>query len=393
MRAGITCVGPVLGSIQSGLQLSNGVAGMLTTVPLLAFGALSPLAPRMGERFGRTRAVAVGLLAIGLGALIRVLGGTAALLVGTVVLGLGVALCNVLLPALVKERFPAQVGLMTSTYSTAMGLFAAIASGVSVPLADGLGLGWRGALSVWGGLALVAIGAWLPQVRSSKAAGERANATPGDVWVLASTETKPSRDVWTAALAWQVTLFMGLQSLLFFSLVTWLPTLLRTKGVAPGLAGWLLFGVQLVGLPATFVAPILADRMRTQRSLVAAIAGLYGAGLALLQWAEALAPLVLACILVGLAQGASISLSLTLLGLRSSNAVQAAELSGMAQSVGYLLAASGPLLVGLLNDASRGWSVPLWFLIAVDAVLLMAGLGAGRDQKIGQVHARHPSVR
>jgi len=361
----------LIGEIRADTGISNGVAGLLTTLPLLAFGLLSPVAPRLARRFGVERVLLASLLVLAAGILLRWAGAVAALFLGTAILGAAIALGNVLLPGLVKREFPEHAGLMTSVYSTSLGISAALAAGVSVPLAQLDGIGWRGALAVWTLPALLAGVAWLPQLgRSERPAELSARSSPG------------IKDVWRSPLAWQVTLFMGLQSLAYYVTLTWLPEILQGEGMSATVAGWMLGLSQVVAIVTMFLAPLVAERRPSQRGVVAVAVGVSGAGaLGLLVAGSTAATLWV--VLLGLGQGASFSLALTFFALRSPDAGHAAALSGMAQSVGYLLAAGGPFLFGVLRDATGSWKVPLTLLLAVTVSLLIAGLGAARDAHVG----------
>ncbi len=371
LRPAFTALAPLIGQVRADSGISNGVAGLLTALPLLAFGMLSPIAPRLARRFGTERVLLASMLVLAAGILLRSAGTVAALFLGTAVLGAAIALGNVLLPSLVKREFPERVGLMTSTYSTALAVSAAIAAGASFPIADQVGIGWQASLSLWALLALVAAVAWLPQVRGARPA--RASA-PG-------TSTGVS-GLWRSALAWQVTLFMGLQSLGYYVVLTWLPQILQEEaGVSAARAGWMLALAQAVGVASIFLAPVLADRRPSQRGVVAAAVALTGAGALGLLVAAGTAT-ALWVVLLGLGQGACFSLALTFFALRAPDPGHAATLSGMAQSVGYLLAAPGPFLFGVLRDATHAWAVPLGLLVAVAACLLITGLGAARDAQV-----------
>jgi len=372
LRPALTSVAPLIGQIRTDTEISNGVAGLLTGLPLLAFAVLSPIAPRLARRFGMEWVLLASLLVIAAGILLRSAGAVAALFLGTAVLGAAIAVGNVLLPSLVKREFPERTGLMTSTYSTALAVSAAIAAGASFPIAYQVDIGWRGSLALWALLALVAAVAWFPQIRSA----DPANASTGT-----------SRDVtglWSSVLAWQVTLFMGLQSLGYYVVLTWLPQILQEEvGVSAAQAGWLLALAQVVVIPAMFLAPVLADRRPSQYSVVVVAVTLTGAGTLGLLVASSTAT-ALWIVLLGLGQGACFSLALTFFALRAPDSEHAAALSGMAQSVGYLLAAGGPLFFGLLRDATHAWTVPLTLLVAVTVCLLITGLGAARDAHVGR---------
>jgi len=369
LRPALTGVAPLIGEIRADTGISNGMAGLLTTLPLLAFALLSPVAPRAARRFGMERTLLVGLLVLAAGILLRWMEAVAALFLGTAILGAAIAIGNVLLPGLVKREFPERAGLMTSVYTTSLGISAALAAGVSVPLAQLDGISWRGALAVWALPAYLACVAWLPQLGRE----DRPTDAPSSPGI---------KDLWRSPLAWQVTLFMGLQSLAYYVTLTWLPKILQEDGMGAARAGWMLGLSQAVAVVAMFIAPVIAGRRRSQRGVVAVAAGVSGAGaLGLLVAGSAASTLWV--VLLGLGQGASFSLALTFFALRAPDHAHAAALSGMAQSVGYLLAAAGPFLFGVLRDATGAWKVPLASLLAITACLLIAGLGAARDAHVG----------
>jgi CP family cyanate transporter-like MFS transporter len=371
LRPALTGVAPLIGQIRADTGISNGVAGLLTTLPLLAFGLLSPIAPRVARWFGTERVLLASLLVLAAGILLRWAGAVAALFLGTVVLGAAIAVANVLLPSLVKREFPEHAGLMTSVYSTSLGISAAFAAGVSVPLTQLAGIGWRGALAVWAIPALLAGVAWLSQLGRSDHPEDPAARSPPGV-----------RDLWRSPLAWQVTLFMGLQSLAYYVTLTWLPEILQAEGMGAARAGWMLGLSQAVAIVTMFLAPMIAERRSSQRGVVVVAVGMSGVGALGLLVAGSTAS-TLWVVLLGLGQGASFSLALTFFALRAPDPGHAAALSGMAQSVGYLLAAGGPFLFGVLRDVTGAWTVPLALLLTVTICLLIAGIGAARDAHVG----------
>ncbi|WP_110929985.1 CynX/NimT family MFS transporter [Paenibacillus bouchesdurhonensis] len=371
LRAPITSVGPLVEIIRADLGISNTLAGLITTLPLIAFALLSPVAPKLARRYGMPLVLFVSVLMLGVGVLIRSAWGIGALLIGTVVLGLAISVCNVLMPSLIKEKFPLRIGLMIGVYSVAMNLTGAIASGISVPVAEGAGLGWKGALAIWAVLALIAALLWAPQLRRQR---QQAN--------ISSKLDKPV-NVWKSALAWYVTLYMGLQSLLFYVVVTWLPDILKSQGMTADSAGWTLSFMQLSVLPITFLMPIIAGRVKNQVGLMIITVSFFFVGIGgILYGSDKLT--MLWAIMIGISLGSSFSLAMMLFGLRTSNAYDAAELSGMAQSVGYLLAAVGPTFVGYLHDATGGWRMPMYFLVGVALLVLIFGIASGRNRLIGQ---------
>jgi MFS transporter, CP family, cyanate transporter len=274
------------------------------------------------------------------------------------------------LPSLVKREFPEHAGLMTSVYSTAMGISAALAAGVSVPVTQLTGMSWRGSLALWALPAFLAAVAWIPQLRRS----DRPEST-------SARTSQRVGGLWRSPLAWQVTLFMGLQSLAYYVMLTWLPEILREDGMDVTRAGWMLALSQAVAIVTMFAAPVIAGRRHSQQGVVVVAVSLSGAGTLGLLVAGSTAS-TLWVVLLGLGQGACFSLALTFFALRAPDSRHAAALSGMAQTVGYLLAAGGPSLFGVLRDATRGWTVPLVLLLAITVCLLAAGLGAGRDAHV-----------
>jgi MFS transporter, CP family, cyanate transporter len=370
MRSPLTSVGPLVGSIRESLGLSNTVAGLLTTLPLLAFALLSPFTPTLARRFGMERVLFCALVLLMTGIAVRSLSATISLFAGTVLLGLSIAVCNVLIPSLVKRDFSNNIGLMTGIYAVSMNLCGAIASGISVPLARNFGFGWNGALGVWGILALIAALFWFPRIRESHPSV-----------VVTTNVAMVRRSLWRSPLAWTITLFMGMQSLLFYVLITWLPEMMTSRGLSEDSAGWMLSLFQMATLPVSFIVPILAGRMKNQRLLVTIMAFLFFVSLGGFYFGHH-ALISLWTILLGIAGGCAFSLAMIFLSLRTKDAYDAASLSGMSQSVGYLLAASGPILFGFLHDVTAGWNLPLLLLFFVSAMLLLCGLGASKNRTV-----------
>jgi CP family cyanate transporter-like MFS transporter len=375
LRPALTSVGPVLGDIRAATGMSAAAAGLVTTVPLLALAAVSPLAARLGRRVGIERALLGAMAVLTIGLLVRSLGPTGVILAGTAVIGTAIAIGNVLLPGLIKQDFPQRAGVLMGLYSTTLAATAGVASGVSVPLAE-TGIGWRGALAAWAALSGAALVAWRPYARPRP----RGAAGGGTVAVVVRLRG--------SVLAWSVTVFMGCNSLLFYALVTWLPTLLEDGGMTSERAGWMLGLMQIAMLPVTMVVPMLATRTGRERSLLVASTAAFIAGiLGLLVMATQ--GVVIWIVLLGLGSGALFSLALSFLVLRAADARHVAALSGMAQSIGYLLAATGPIALGWLHDTTGTWNWPLAALAVVAAVALAAGFGAARDLQVGgsNVHA------
>ncbi|GAB6931346.1 MFS transporter [Paenibacillus sp. JCM 10914] len=369
LRAAITSVGPLIGLIREQTGISNTLAGMLTTLPLLAFALLSPFAPGIARRWGLETTLLVSMVVLTFGIGIRSISSPITLLVGTALLGMAIAAGNVLLPSLVKRDFPHQIGLMTGTYSASMNLLAAIASGVSVPLAVQAGLGWQGSLLLWGSLSVLGVLVWVFRRRIADSPAEISGSAPKSTSVLRS------------PIAWCVTLFMGFQSFTFYVNISWMPEILRSQGMDYSAAGWMLSILQFVSIPFSFIIPVLAGRNPNQRVLVTVSALFMLTGyLGLLSGLTSLT--LLWVMLVGIAGGANFSLSLMFFTLRTKTAHEAAALSGMAQSLGYLLAAVGPMLIGFMHDATDGWKAPLMILSVVVVILFIFGFGAAKPGTI-----------
>lgn len=365
LRAAITSVGPLIGIVREDTGISGTLAGMLTTLPLLAFALLSPLAPTMAKKWGLETTLLLSMVVLTVGIGIRSISSPYTLLLGTAFLGMAIAVGNVLLPSLVKRDFPRHIGLMTGTYSASMNLLAAIASGLSIPLATQAGLGWQGSLILWASLSVVASAVWM--IRRGRS---------GRTVEVSSAGTK-QQSVFKSPLAWYITLFMGLQSFTFYVNISWLPEILRSQGIDYSAAGWMLSILQFVSLPFSFIIPVLAGRNPNQRLLVtiSALCMLIGYG-GLLTGMSSLN--LLWVMLVGISGGANFSLCLMFFTLRTKTAQEAAALSGMAQSLGYLLAAVGPLLIGFLHDATGAWRIPLTLLSGAVVVLFITGFMAAK---------------
>lgn len=369
LRASIAALGPVLPQVRDDLALGRAAAGLFTTVPVLCFGVLAPLAGWLATRFGAERALVVGVLALVVGVAVRSSGSVAAAFAGTALLGAGITVGNVVVPVVVKRDFAA-IGPVTGAYSASLTGGAAIAAAVSAPLAFTAGLGWQLSLLLWCAPALVAAAVWLPK---------RGNRTPADR--IDAVLPEPAGPVWRSGTAWAIAGFMATQSLLFYAANAWLPVILQAQGVSPSHAGYTLSAFNIVGIVSALVAPSLASRTRDQRWLALCICGGWAVGVLGLLFVPALYPLWV--VLAGFAQGAAIALAVTLIVLRSASQGVVHNLSGMVQGVGYALAALGPLLLGVLRDATGSWAAPLWFLVGVVALMTGASIVAGRPKTIG----------
>lgn len=376
LRPAAASIGPVLNWIQSGTGLSAGWAGVLTTLPVLCFGLLAPLAPVLSRRLGVHTAIAGAMCALVGGLLLRLVPGVGWLFAGTALAGAAIATGNVLLPVVVRRDFPARTGTAMALYTTSLIGFAALAAGVTVPVADALGGGWRAGLGIWAVPAGVAAVAWLPALlrRQTPAAEPPVQPRRDGAPVTA-------RGLLRHRLAWQVTLFFALQSGGFYATLAWLPSIFRSHGAGAAHAGLLLSLSMIVGLATALTVPGFASRRQDHRLLVIVSSVLTAAGLA----GILLAPMSAAylwVVLLGLGQNMSFPLALMMIVMRGGTVAATQLLSTLSQSVGYVLGALAPLAVGALHGLTHSWTSPLILLVALVAPQLFLGLGAGRDRQL-----------
>ncbi|HAD6783621.1 TPA_asm: MFS transporter [Salmonella enterica subsp. enterica serovar Typhimurium str. SL1344] len=367
LRVTFTGAAPLLETIRTDYGLSTAQTGLLTTLPLLAFALISPLAAGIARRFGMERSLFAAMLLICAGIALRSLPSAALLFAGTAIIGCGIALGNVLLPGLIKRDFSQHVARLTGAYSLTMGAAAALGSALVVPLALH-GFGWRSALLMLMLFPLLAFLIWLPQWRTTRSAN------------LSSSRALHERGIWRSPLAWQVTLFLGLNSLIYYVIIGWLPTILISHAYSEAQAGSLHGLLQLATAAPGLAIPLILHRFNVQRWIAALVSLLCALGAAGLWFV--LGQAIIWTLLFGFGSGATMILGLTFIGLRASSAHQAAALSGMAQSVGYLLAACGPPVMGKLHDASGSWYLPLSGVTVLAIIMAIFGLYAGRDREI-----------
>lgn len=362
LRPALSSMAPLLSDVSQQLGLSAAKAGLLTTLPVLCLGLFAPLAPLLARRFGAERVVLGILMTLALGIVLRSSLGEFGVFAGSILAGASIGVIGVLLPGIVKRDFARHAGTMTGVYTMALCLGAAMAAGATVPLSQHFGNSWAMGLGFWVVPAMVAALFWLPQV------GQKHGAHHVSFRV---------RGLLRDRLAWQVTLYMGLQSSLAYIVFGWLPSILIGRGLSPTQAGLVLSGSVIVQLASSLAAPWLATRGKDQRLAIVIVmlmtlGGLFGCLYAPIEglWGWA--------ILLGLGQGGTFSLALTLIVLRSRDPHVAANLSSMAQGIGYTLASMGPFAVGLVHDWTGGWNAVGWIFAVLGCGAIIAGLGAGR---------------
>ena len=372
MRATITGIGPLLDQIGDDLGIGSAALGLLAAVPLIAWAIVSPLAHDLSQRFGHSRVVLWSLLLLTAGTIWRSAAGPALnLWLGTVLIGVALAIANVLMPAVIKRDFGARVPAVMAVYTALLGGIGAIASGVVVPIshieADGGELGWRPALLATGILLPFAIALWAWTMRGARADAARPRGAA----------RRPPTGIWRDGLAWQVAAYMGLQAASFYMLVTWLAPISTSIGRSEVVAGVDVMFFQITGVIGSLLVPVVlrgglrrwVPALLPSLAIIAAL-GLILAPAGVFAWA---------C-LAGLSAGASLGMSLTLMAERARDHHTAVALSGMAQSVGYVIAALGPIAFGALHTLSGDWTAPLLLLVLVLLGQGVIGALVGRDR-------------
>ncbi|WP_173056907.1 MFS transporter [Phytohabitans houttuyneae] len=366
LRIAITSLGALLEEVRTGLHLSGAMAGVVTTMPTIAFAAFGAIAPWLVRRFSPGRVVVAAMVALVAGEAVRVATGSTVVFIATSALALaGIAVANILLPLLVRQYFPTRTGLVTGAYTVSLTAGASVAAASAVPIADAFG-SWRAGLGAWSVLAVVAVLPWLPVIL--RRSGTHATAAP------LNGRVRPAR----TRVGWAMAIYFGTQALSGYATMGWLAQLFRDSGYRPQTAGLLLAGVTAVGIPVALVMPALAMRLRSLRPLVLALSAMMIAsyvGLILAPHGGAVAWVVL----LSIGQGA-FPLALVTIGLRARTPEGTVALSAFTQSLGYLIAALGPLVVGALYEITGGWNIPIGFLIAAALAQTVAGLAVARPR-------------
>jgi MFS transporter, CP family, cyanate transporter len=364
LRTVIASLPPLLADVRADLGLSATVAGLLTTLPVVCFGALALVGPRLARKVPLELVLVACALATAAGAALRGIDNAPALFAGSLLAGAAVGIAQATLPVLIRLAFPSATGLLTGAYSMALPLGATLGSGAAVPLARAFGGSWTASLAAWALPAAAAAALWAP------AAVRRRTLVRGPL-------PEPLRG---EALAWWVAAFMGVQSMAFYAGLAWLPEILQDRGWSAGEAGSLQALSSLVSILPAFLVPVLAARRRAQTLVLLATVGIAAIGVLGLLLAPAAAPAWV--LLVGLGQGGALGLGLILPVLRGARAGAVASLTAMTLCLGYLMASTGPWMLGAVHDVVGGWTAPLVVLLAITLLELLPGLPAARDRAL-----------
>ena len=423
-RLAVASVPPILHE----LGLGAAAQSALVTIPVLCFGLGALAGPWLRRAWGQEGAVLVlvALLTAAIAVRAAFLGWL--LFPATIVIGLCIANLNVLMPSFVKQRFPDRLGPMTSAYVASATLGPALAAGLTVPVFHAFGGSTKAALGIWAAPAILAVIVWTPQLwagrtvtrsgdvgsgdigaferdfadepegggspaavgpgraapdapRVAASAGLAPDSTPAGAMPPVAQHATPARPIWRHSIAWQVMVYMGVGSLVFYGPLSWVPQIYQSRGVDATTAGYLLLVMNFVGMIGSAFAPLLMRRRPDVRLGVVVFALVVVVGfLGLLLGPNSTAFLWMA--IVGLGTGAQFGLALLLIVIRAADGNVAARLSAMSQSGGYLIAALGPLLMGALHSLTAGWSAPIIFLIVANIFGLALGYYAAKERVI-----------
>ncbi|MES5810840.1 CynX/NimT family MFS transporter [Mammaliicoccus sciuri] len=373
LRAPLTSVGPVVDEIKDVMQINNSLAGFLTTIPLIIFAVVSPLVSKVTKRLTMSNTIVLSTILVIIALYIRVAGGFNLFIIGTVLLGIAIAFGNVVLPSYVKWYFPLQIGLATGIYSGTMNFTAGLGGGLSFPMSQSP-LGFRLSLAFWIVLGIIALILWIPKA-SKGAKLER------QVKLSEAQNQHTKLNITKSKLAWLVALTMGFQSMVFYTVVAWVPSILVDRGLDPSTAGYLLMLNQFSQVPMTFTFPIIASKLKDQRILVVIITILFLVGFGLF-FTQSLVLLVIGIIIAGLGMGACFSLCMTFFSIRARTSDGSIALSGFGQSIGYLIAAIGPFFIGYLHDATDSWISGIIALIVMSILFFIVGYPASKNRVV-----------
>lgn len=370
LRGPLTMVGPLIPSMKESFTSGNSLFGILTSIPLFVFGIISIIAPKLDNKFGKRITITTSLSLLLIGLLIRSLGSVSSLLIGSILVALGIGISNVLLPSVIVEGAPKKdIGRLTGTFTTTMGLFGSIASGLSIFLASIVG--WQFALEIFVITAIIALVLWLTYSKTVEGIEREEQLEP---------EIKLSY-LLKSKLVWSIALFMGVQSWIAYALFAWVPSILIDRGMSSNFSAIALMIIQLCSMPTMYIIPIIAGKKKSQ-SMFVAITTIIGFIGCLSLFAANPIILTVGLVLIGIGQGASLSFSYLFFTVRTNSAKETSSLSGISQTIGYFIASTGPILFGYIHDITNLWNGSLIFMLFMHVILLFEGILSGRNKKI-----------
>ena len=371
LRLPITIIPPLLSTIEKNLGIPKSLAGLITSIPLITFAILSPVIVKVAKKFGNELTVFIFFILLIIGSYLRIIPTVWALMIGTFLAGVGIDSGNVLVPAMIKDHLPDQIPLGTSLYTMSMLLIGAIGTALSGIFITKISL--QPTLAILSIVAIIALVFWIPNLRYN----QRDTDT--------TTKQVNYRSVWNQSLGWLITAFFGFQSLVYYSFITWLPSVLESHGISSILASNLLTVLQLSGLPCSFIVPFLSVRKHGMRALLTMLfIGYALAPLGYLFTTSNLVFLAIITVVTGFGSGLAFNMAVVFFTEKTTNPYQTAEVSGMAQSAGYLLAAVGPVLFGFLENITASWSLIILILVIMSVLLTLSGVLIARHEPIAE---------
>jgi len=369
LRLPITIIPPLLNSLEKQLGIPKSLSGLITSIPLVTFAILSPIIVKFAKKLGNELTIFIFFIVLIIGSYLRVIPAIWALMLGTFLAGIGIDSGNVLVPAIIKDRLPNEIPLGTSLYTLSMLLIGAIGTALSGILITKISS--QSTLGILSILAIIALIFWIPNLRHNQKDDSK------------QTEVKHYRSVWNQSLGWLITAFFGLQSLVYYSLITWLPSILENHGLTTITSSNLLTLLQLSGLPCSFIVPFLSVRKYGLRKLLwMLLIGYAVAPLGFLISTSNIVFLTIITVLTGFGSGLAFNMAVIFFTEKTTNPYQTAEVSGMAQSAGYLLAAIGPVMFGFIENKVNSWNFIIVILIIMSVLLTTSGVFIARHNSI-----------
>lgn len=374
LRAPLTSVGPVINDIIHQFNINDGIAGSLITIPLFIFAIISPLVSKVTNYLSMSRTILLSTLLLVFSLILRVAGDFTLFILGTILLGVAIAFGNVLLPSYVKWYFPTQVGIVTGIYSSMMHFTAGLGGGLSIPISSASQFGFRLSLSSWVIFAIISIFLWILIVKKNSKL-ERKTA-------FVNQRNKENKtNIVKSRIAWIIAATMGFQAMIIYTIVMWMPSILIDKGVDSSTAGFLFMLNQFSQVPMTFIVPIIAYKLSNQRILAIIITTLFLLGFSFL-FSHSLILLFIGVIISGAAMGACFSFCMILFSIKARTDNGSVTLSGFGQSIGYLIGAIGPVLVGYLYDITHSWNSGIVALFIMALLFLIISYSASKNRVI-----------